>query len=234
METTAERLQRIAQVAHERRRSLVAGAQQAGERHEDLLAESTTIRQDLATAAAEEAEARATAERAEIALRALEDEERSLAEQEALPVEGVIATLRGDLGALEAAAERDRRESEAAGRRVEVLTDAISRDQTTVEQLTAEIRILDKETGGRQAAYDEARLHRDSVRARRARGLTGVALLRPPPPPPDTTETRRPRGDVRAGSLPATRGYAGRPGYYTRGYQAPRRRYRGGGYRGGK
>lgn len=163
LETTAERLQRIAQVAHERRRSLVAGAQQAGERHEDLVAESQTIHEDLATAAAEEAEARATAERAEIALRALEDEERSLAEQEALPIEGVIATLRGDLGALEAAAERDRRESESAGRRLEVLTDAITRDQTTVEQLTAEIRILDKEAGGRQSAYDETRLHRESI-----------------------------------------------------------------------
>ena len=71
-------------------------------------------RRNLAVAAAEEEQARATAGRAEIALQALEDEERSLAEQETLPVEGVIATLRGDLQALEAAAGRDGREMTAA------------------------------------------------------------------------------------------------------------------------
>ncbi len=40
---------------------------------------------------------RAEAERAELELHALEDEERSLAEQAQLPAEGVVANLRGDL-----------------------------------------------------------------------------------------------------------------------------------------
>ena len=42
----------------------------------------------------EEREARVVAERQEIALRSLEDEERSLAEQDTLPAEGVVASLR--------------------------------------------------------------------------------------------------------------------------------------------
>src|SRR4030065_34678 len=46
-------------------------------------------------------------QRHEAARRALEDEERSLAEQGRLPAEGVVATLRGDLAALEAPAQRD-------------------------------------------------------------------------------------------------------------------------------
>ncbi|MGI9647791.1 MAG: chromosome segregation protein SMC [Acidimicrobiia bacterium] len=160
LETTSERLQRIAQVAHERRRSMITGAEQAGERHDDLVAEAQGIVADLAAAAGEEDQSRATSERAEIALRALEDEERSLAEQESLPVEGVIATLRGDLQALEAAADRDGREMGAADHRLEVVAASVDRDQTTVEELRSEIRIMDKDTGSQQETYEAARLGR--------------------------------------------------------------------------
>ena len=165
LETTSERLQRIAQVAHERHRSLTTGAEAAGERHDDLVAETHTIVEDLAAAASAEEHARATAERAEIALQALEDEERSLAEQENLPVEGVIATLRGDLRALEAAADRDERELGAAARRLDVVAGSLDRDQTAVEELREEIRRLDKEAGAHQEAYEEARATRQASEA---------------------------------------------------------------------
>ena len=160
LETTSERLQRIAQVAHERHRSLITGAEQAGERHDDLVAEAQEIVEDLATAAGEEEQARTTAERAEIALQALEDEERSLAEQESLPVEGVIATLRGDLRALEAAADRDGREMEAVAHRRDVIGASADRDQTALEELRSEIRILDKDAGTLQEAYEAVRNER--------------------------------------------------------------------------
>ncbi len=48
---------------------------------------------------------------------ALEAEERSLAEQRDLPAEGAAAVVRGDLRALIAASDRDRRETEDIGRR---------------------------------------------------------------------------------------------------------------------
>ncbi len=165
LETTSERLQRIAQVAHERRRSLISGAEQAGERQDDLMAEAQRIEADLATSAAEEEQARVAAERAEIALRALEDEARSLAEQEALPVEGVIATLRGDLQALEAASDRDGRELTAADHRFEIVGDALARHRTGVEELRQEIKILDKAAGEQQQAYEGARIEREAAEA---------------------------------------------------------------------
>ncbi|MBT8166065.1 MAG: chromosome segregation protein SMC [Acidimicrobiia bacterium] len=161
LETTSERLQRIAQVAHERHRSLTSGAEQAGERHDDLLAEASGIVEDLAAAAAEEEQAGATAGRAEIALQALEDEERSLAEQETLPVEGVIATLRGDLQALEAAGARDGREMTATAHRLEIVTESVERDGTAAEELREEIRRMDKEAGAQQEAYEAARSIRE-------------------------------------------------------------------------
>lgn len=161
LETTSERLQRIAQVAHERHRSLISGAEQASERHDDLVSEADGIVEDLATAATEEEQSRATAERAEIALRALEDEERSLAEQETLPVEGVIATLRGDLQALEAAADRDSREMTAAQHRLEVVASAM--DTTSDQELRDEIRALDEKAGGIQEDYERSKTKREAA-----------------------------------------------------------------------
>lgn len=165
LETTAERLQRIAQVAHERRRSLTAGAEQAEERRADLEAELDAVVADLKAAETEEMESRRTAERAEVSLRALEDEERSLAEQEALPVEGVIATLRGDLGALEAAADRDRAETAAARRRLEIVDDSLSGDDGIVAELQDEIRLADKEATAAHEVYQSARDERLVVEA---------------------------------------------------------------------
>ena len=55
----------------------------------------------------EEAAASESAERLAITLRALEDEERSLADADRLPADGVVASLQGDLAALEARIAKD-------------------------------------------------------------------------------------------------------------------------------
>ena len=77
LETTGERLKRIVQVAFERRRSMESGVEQADERLGDLKSESESLATDLAAALVEERTAASTAERAEVSLQALEDEERS-------------------------------------------------------------------------------------------------------------------------------------------------------------
>ncbi|NIS36204.1 MAG: hypothetical protein GWN07_35710, partial [Actinobacteria bacterium] len=58
------------------------------------------------------------AERAERAFRTLEEEERSLADQEGMSAEGAVAVVRGDLRSLEAADRRDAREEESLALRL--------------------------------------------------------------------------------------------------------------------
>jgi len=85
LETAIERLQRIAMVAAERRRALQTSLDLADERRRDLEAEHLDLKARMVAAAEEEAALRHLAERHEIALRALEDEERSLAGQNDMP-----------------------------------------------------------------------------------------------------------------------------------------------------
>ncbi len=117
LETTAERLQRIALVARERRLGLERRLVGASERRGDLELEREQLAESIATARGEEASAVETAERLAINLRALEDEERSLADADRLPADGLAASLQGDLASLEAAAVRDDRESADLARR---------------------------------------------------------------------------------------------------------------------
>ncbi len=161
LETTAERLRRVGTVARERRVALDSRRRGAGERRRDLELEAQDLRRQLADGAEEERRQRARAERAEVALHALEDEERSLAEQDRLPVEGVVAALRGDLGAMEAGAERDRREEEAIARRSEILAVRIEDERREAERLTTEIERADAEVGAAQGAYDDTKLARE-------------------------------------------------------------------------
>ncbi len=117
LETTAERLQRIALVARERRLGLERRLVGASERRGDLELEREQLVESIATARGDEASAVETAERLAINLRALEDEERSLADADRLPADGLAASLQGDLASLEAAAVRDDRESADLARR---------------------------------------------------------------------------------------------------------------------
>ncbi len=111
----------------------------------------------LEVSTAELDEARADEARAEDALVALEAEERSLAEQRDLPAEGAAAVVRGDLRALIAASDRDKREIEDIGRRLEVIAaQVVSIDQELAE-LGEEVRSADVEAGRAQASYEEAR-----------------------------------------------------------------------------
>ncbi len=117
LETSNERLQRIALVARERRLGLEHRLVGASERRSDLEAEREQLVESIAAVRVEEAAAGETAERLAITLRALEDEERSLADADRLPADGLAASLQGDLASLDAASVRDERESADLSRR---------------------------------------------------------------------------------------------------------------------
>lgn len=187
LETTAERLRRVAQVARERRRAMEARRAQAGERRRELEEQCTSLQTELAAGAVQQAEAQREAERSERVLLALEEEERSLSGQQALPVEGAAAMVRGDLGALEAAAGRERREAALVARRLEVLQDQQVRQAAEIDRVQEEIRALDKQTSELRRAYEDARTAREQEQARweeaerqvwRARLEEGVAVAR--------------------------------------------------------
>ncbi len=160
LETAAERFHRIAMVARERRSALQSRLDGAGERRRDLEAEHRDLEAELAELVARDEAVRAHAERTELALQALEDEERSLAEQIQLPAEGVVANLRGDLRALEVAAERDRRESQGLDRRREVVLGRLEEERREAEALVASIQDVDVEVVEAQERFEMAQAMR--------------------------------------------------------------------------
>ena len=156
LETTSERLRRIGQVAHERRRAAEARMQGAGERRRDLEDEARQLEIELGQSADQERRASQESERAERAILALEDEARSLAEQDGLPIEGATAVVRGNLTALEATADRDGRESRDIGRRLEVLHAQLETEARETEELREEIRNLDSGAETARQRYEAA------------------------------------------------------------------------------
>ena len=114
------------------------------------------MEQEIAAARSTEASATDLAERRETALRQLEDEEWSLAEQVQLPAEGVVANLRGDLRSLENAAERDARESEALTRRRELIAARLAGEDGDAETLIGEIQGTDVAVTAAQPNYTAA------------------------------------------------------------------------------
>ena len=156
LETTRERIRRSASVAHERHRSAVARRDGADERRRDLTDEQASLAVDIAEVGAVVRTAQTVAEREERRFRALEDEARSLADQETLTPEGALAVARGELRSLESAAQRDRREVDQVDHRLEVVDDQIGDAADQITSLDAEIRSLDDRTSGLQAAYDDA------------------------------------------------------------------------------
>ncbi len=156
LETAAERFQRIAMVSRERRFSMQSRLRGAGERRADLESERTYVAEQLAAVAEELQSARMLAERRETELQALEDEERSLSEQVQLPAEGIVANLRGDLRALEVAAERDRRELASLDRRRDVVQGTLMTQQAEGDGLVAVIRDTDVAAVEAQEVYEEA------------------------------------------------------------------------------
>jgi chromosome segregation protein len=145
LETARERLRRISIVSRERSQSIVARLEGADERREDLELEKGELTANIQSALVEEQTARDEAERRETAFAALEDEERSLAEQIQLPAEGVIANLRGDLRALETAERRDLAERDQTSSRVQVVDERITEETSEIERLGDAIKSTDAE-----------------------------------------------------------------------------------------
>lgn len=152
LEATNERIKGTTRLALERLRGLRARLEGADERREDLVGEAADLREQLAAVIDDERRARTQAEQAEQNLVALEEQERSLAEQEALPTAGAAAMVRGDLRSLESAADRDRREAEQ-------LEDRRARIEHRQEEAARALASLQEE----EAATERAVKHWNSV-----------------------------------------------------------------------
>ncbi len=191
LETVRERLASIVLVSRERTRAITSRLEGAGERREDLELEIRDLETVIAEAVGLEAAARESVVQRETALRALEDEERSLAEQIQLPTEGVVANLRGDLRSLETAASRDATEREQIMRRLRVVEDRIAEERSEIERLNEEIQRSDgtatslsreyetkrDERIAAEEAFAEARERSDGLRLDVARARARVDAL---------------------------------------------------------
>lgn len=156
LETTAERIHSIALVARERRLHSERSAAGAESRRQDLLAEQADLGRRLDEAVAAEAAAVEAAERSEMALRALEDEERALARADTLPAEGRVAAMRGDLAALEGAELRDHRESGDLARSRGALAAVIAEEVAEARRLEDEAEALAPELAAAERALGAA------------------------------------------------------------------------------
>ena len=154
LETVRERLKSITAIARERSRSISARREGADERMDDLDVESRDLHSVLDNTVKLERAAAEEVEHRESVLRTLEDEERSLAEQIQLPTEGVVATLRGDLRALETAAKRDTDEGDQIARRLRVVEDRIADERREIERLDSEIQRADSSVTSLARTYD--------------------------------------------------------------------------------
>jgi chromosome segregation protein len=154
LETTLERLRRVAQVAQERHRTRRARLEGADERRKDLSEELQSLQAELEESARAESQAVSMAVQHEQRFRLLEDEERSMADQENLSAEGALAVVQGDLLSLRAGDQRDRRELEALSQRLAVVTEQRTAENTERARLGDEIRALDTELGLAQVNYE--------------------------------------------------------------------------------
>ena len=118
--------------------------------------------------------ARRASNGAPVALEALEDEERAIAEQVQLPAEGLVANLRGDLRALENASERDLRELEAIASRRRVVVDRLDEETSETVELNRSIQQADAAVTASQRGYDEARTHREGGGREMGAGRSGA------------------------------------------------------------
>ncbi len=172
LETVRERLTSISLVARERSAAVASRRHGADERREDLELEARDLERVIAESVGLERRAGEVAEHREMLLRAFEDEERSLTEQVQLPVEGVIANLRGDLRALETASARDAAEAEQITRRLRVVEDRIAEERTEIERLNVEIQDTDAFVTTLAETYEAKR----EVRAEAERAFEGARV----------------------------------------------------------
>jgi chromosome segregation protein len=153
LETTIERLRRMASVAHERGRAASGRLQATIDRRADLETELSAINDELTGLEAAAAEATAEADSREARFRRLEDEERVIATQNALSPEGAVAAVRGELSVLEAAGVRDHRELEAISHRLDVVDGQLQAESSEISGLNAEVRSIDERVVKLQTVY---------------------------------------------------------------------------------
>ena len=162
LETTVERLRRLGAVAQERRRAVTGRREASTERRSDLEIELAGIDGELSDVSYAEIDASARAEATETRFRRLEDEERAIATQNALSPEGALAAVRGELSALQASAVRDRREVEAIEHRLDVVDSQLAGESGEISRINDEIRDMDQELSGLQAAYQKTSRQREA------------------------------------------------------------------------
>jgi chromosome segregation protein len=169
LETTAERLRRVASVARERSRALSGRHEATVERRNDLGAEAQAINAELAAIEAERRQAEIVETAAEAAFRRLEDEERAIATQNSLSPEGALAAVRGELSALESSISRDIREIEKVAHRIEVLGSQIDEEQEDIDRINREIQTMDASMSGLQRNYETTSRKRVAAQERWSR-----------------------------------------------------------------
>ncbi|HUG31587.1 MAG TPA: chromosome segregation protein SMC [Acidimicrobiia bacterium] len=165
LETTSERLRRIASVAQERGRAVSGRREAAVERRGDLSEESASIDDELVAIESERRRAETLASSAEAAFRRLEDEEQAIATQNSLSPEGALAAVRGELSALDSSLSRDRRELEKVTHRIDVLGSQVEEEQREIDRINTEIQSMDSEIGGLQKTYETASSQRMRAQA---------------------------------------------------------------------
>jgi len=173
LETTNERLRRIASVAEERSRALSGRREAAVERRADLEEEAVGLETRLVAIITELEETERAASDAEAVFRRLEEEERLIATQTSLSPEGVPAAVRGELSAIESSMRRDRSEADGLQHRVEVLNSQISAERGEIERINDEIREMDASVSDLQSEY--AKVSKD--RAERQDAWSGAESL---------------------------------------------------------
>ena len=156
LETTMERLRRVASIAQERIRAATGRREAVVERHGDLEEESDEIDRQLEEVDSERANAEAVAASAEDAFRRLEDEERSITTQNSLSPEGALAAVRGEFSALQTSLDRDGRELEKVTQRIDVLRAQIAQESHEIDGINGEIRAMDTAMSGLQTGYESA------------------------------------------------------------------------------
>lgn len=166
LETTSERLRRIASVAQERVRAVSGRREAAAERRTDLTDESASIDDELTAIELERQQAEVVATSAESAFRRLEDEERAIATQNSLSPEGALAAVRGELSALESSLSRDGREIEKVTHRIDVLSAQIEEEQQGIDRINREVQDMDSSIGGFQQTYETASKRRAETQER--------------------------------------------------------------------
>jgi chromosome segregation protein len=162
LETVTERLRRYAVVARERRLALQNRLEGAGERRSDLERELAELENELAEVRARSELAAAETAQHSAALDMLDEEERALGEQLQLPAEGVVASIRGDLRALEAASRRDERELAALRSRLEIVKARIDDETAEAIELNQWIQEADALGSAAQRTYEDARSRREA------------------------------------------------------------------------